>query len=89
MASEALLPFMCYRHPNSKSSVLQLSDVICWESDEHILMVIFGLVMIGTMCLYWCFLLYITRSAPFKAKEEPERVTFRGSVHCFRALDVI
>ena len=61
---------MCYSHPNGKSSVLQLSDVICWESDEHTFMVIFGLLMIGTMCLYWCFLLYITWVAPSKAKEE-------------------
>ena len=66
---EALLPFMCYSHPNGKSSVLELSDVICWESEQHIIMVIFGVCMTAVMCCYWCFLLFLTRVAPIKSQE--------------------
>ena len=66
---EALLPFMCYSHPNGKSSVLELSDVICWESEQHITMVIFGVCMTAVMCCYWCFLLFLTRLAPIKSQE--------------------
>ena len=69
-SAEALLPFMCYTHPNGKSSVLELSDVICWESEEHIFMVIFGVSMVAVMCGYWGFLLFLTCVAPAKSKED-------------------
>jgi len=69
-SAEALLPFMCYTHPNGKSSVLELSDVICWESEEHIIMVIFGVSMVAVMCSYWVFLLFLTCIAPAKSKDD-------------------
>ncbi|CAL1139055.1 unnamed protein product [Cladocopium goreaui] len=70
MSKTALLPFMCYTHPNGKSSVLELSDVICWESEEHIIMVIFGVSMVAVMCSYWVFLLFLTCIAPAKSKDD-------------------
>jgi hypothetical protein len=69
-SAEALLPFMCYTHPNGKSSVLELSDVICWESEEHIIMVIFGVSMVAVMCSYWVFLLFLTCIAPAKSQDD-------------------
>lgn len=61
------MPFMCYTHPNGKSSVLEVTDVICWEGEEHIILVIFGVFMTGTMILYWCTLVFATRVAPLRS----------------------
>eukprot|EP00438_Fugacium_kawagutii_P002375 Skav201004 [mRNA] locus=scaffold991:218176:221699:+ [translate_table: standard] len=68
MSKTALLPFMCYSHPNGKSSVLDMSDVICGD-DQHIIMVIFGTAMTAMMCGYWCCLLHLARVAPSKSKD--------------------
>ncbi|CAK9066479.1 Protein SphX [Durusdinium trenchii] len=67
MSKTALMPFMCYTHPNGKSSVLEVTDVICWEGEEHIILVIFGVFMTGTMILYWCTLVFATRVAPLRS----------------------
>eukprot|EP00439_Symbiodinium_sp_Y106_P046368 s2809_g5.t3 len=65
IAKTALMPFMCYSHPNGKSSVLRFSDVICWEEQTgHTVMVTFGVIMTGTMVFYWCTLLWATIQAP-------------------------
>ncbi|CAE6960374.1 sphX [Symbiodinium natans] len=65
IAKTALMPFMCYSHPNGKSSVLRFSDVICWEEETgHTTMVIFGVVMTGIMLIYWVTLLWSTIQAP-------------------------
>ncbi|CAE6960361.1 sphX [Symbiodinium natans] len=66
IAKTALMPFMCYSHPNGKSSsVLRFSDVMCWEEQTgHTIMVIFGVMMTGIMLIYWATLLWCTVQAP-------------------------
>ncbi|CAE7570051.1 sphX [Symbiodinium natans] len=64
MSKTALMPFMCYRHPNGRASVLRFSDVLCWESSDHTLMVVFGIFMTASMALYWSILVCCTLLAP-------------------------
>eukprot|EP00439_Symbiodinium_sp_Y106_P035472 s2809_g4.t1 len=60
IAKTSLMPFMCYSHPNGKSSVLRFSDVICWEEQSgHTTMVIFGIFMTTMMILCWSTLVWV------------------------------
>eukprot|EP00439_Symbiodinium_sp_Y106_P040540 s2809_g4.t6 len=73
IAKTSLMPFMCYSHPNGKSSVLRFSDVICWEEQSgHTTMVIFGIFMTTMMILCWSTLVW-THSATPLAVEAPKR----------------
>merc|ERR1719199_1606853 len=40
LALATFSPFQCYNHPNDKSSLVQSPEVLCWETSDHIGMVV-------------------------------------------------
>ncbi|CAJ1390644.1 unnamed protein product [Effrenium voratum] len=69
MSKTALMPFMCFSHPNGKSSVLRFTDVICWEGGEHSTMAVFGGLMTAIMAMFWAILLWAVLQAPRRSTQ--------------------
>jgi len=64
MSSTALVPMICYKHPNGQQSNLKYPNVFC-GSDEHTAMVIAGsLMLVLGVCGFWAFAAWLAYMCP-------------------------
>lgn len=64
MSSTALVPMICYKHPNGQRSNLKYPNVFC-GSDEHTAMVIAGsLMLVLGVCGFWAFAAWLAYMCP-------------------------
>lgn len=64
MSSTALVPYICYAHPNGLRSNLKYTNVFC-RTDEHTAMVIAGSLLLAFgVCGFWGFAAYLAHMCP-------------------------
>jgi len=75
MSSTALVPMICYTHPNGQQSNLKYPNVFC-GSDEHMPMLIAGWLLLAFgVCGFWTFAAWLAYMAPtFSSKGKYEMV---------------
>ena len=75
MSSTALVPMICYTHPNGQQSNLKYTSVFC-GSDQHIGMLIAGWLLLAFgVCGFWTFTAWLAYMAPtFSAKGQFDMV---------------
>lgn len=59
----ALVPFMCFRHPNGEQSNLQMLSIICGSSD-HAAMLVMGSCLCALLIAFSCVCVWLLWSLP-------------------------
>ena len=71
-------PLRCYQHPDignlgRQTSVVIFQDLICWDSDEHIVLVVVAILALLVLILGWfCYFCVQIYHMPLKSRVDPQ-----------------
>eukprot|EP00933_Yihiella_yeosuensis_P043368 TRINITY_DN38125_c0_g1_i1.p1 TRINITY_DN38125_c0_g1~~TRINITY_DN38125_c0_g1_i1.p1 ORF type:complete len:1611 (+),score=228.46 TRINITY_DN38125_c0_g1_i1:44-4876(+) len=72
LGNKALIPMMCYKHPNGKTSVVQIPSVLCGSAD-HTFMLPWSIMLLGFLVMFYALCVYLVWIAPMLSADRKNR----------------